>query len=106
MAELILSSPVPTHTNASKLYRSKQTRFCYRREIIYVSFSVITIELADADPAARDGNVARLFEETAAYRGNALAMRHQDERTTHAELRERTAAFAGGLQDLGLEPGD
>jgi long-chain acyl-CoA synthetase len=64
------------------------------------------MELADLDPAAREGTVARLFEETAAHHGDALAMEHHDERTTHAELRDRTAAFAGGLHDLGLEPGD
>ncbi|WP_306057579.1 class I adenylate-forming enzyme family protein [Natronococcus wangiae] len=64
------------------------------------------MELVDVDPAAREGNVARLFAETASRHGDALAMERRGDRTTHAELRERTAAFAGGLCDLGLEAGD
>ncbi|WP_339104468.1 AMP-binding protein [Haloterrigena salinisoli] len=64
------------------------------------------MDLDDVDPAAREGNVATLFDETATRHGDAQAMEHHGERTSHAELRERTAAFAGGLRELGLEPGD
>ncbi|QRV16088.1 acyl--CoA ligase [Haloterrigena salifodinae] len=64
------------------------------------------MDLDDVDPTARAGNVAKLFDETAAHHGDAQAMEYRGERTTHAELRARTAAFAGGLHELGLEPGD
>ncbi|ADB59861.1 AMP-dependent synthetase and ligase [Haloterrigena turkmenica DSM 5511] len=64
------------------------------------------MDLDDVDPTARTGNVATLFDETAAHHGDAQAMEHHGERTTHAELRDRTAAFAGGLHELGLAPGD
>ncbi|THE63789.1 AMP-dependent synthetase [Salinadaptatus halalkaliphilus] len=64
------------------------------------------MELADIDQSARSGNVARLFDETAAHHGDEQAMEHHGERTTHAELREWTAEFAGGLHDLGVAPGD
>lgn len=62
--------------------------------------------LVDVDPVAREGNVARLFAETASYHEDALAMEHRDERTTHAELHDQTATFAGGLYELGLKPDD
>ena len=64
------------------------------------------MDLEDVDPIAREGNVANLFDETAALHGDEQAMEHHGERTTHAELQEWTAAFAGGLRDLGLEPDD
>ncbi|QSW98112.1 class I adenylate-forming enzyme family protein [Haloterrigena alkaliphila] len=64
------------------------------------------MDLEDVDPVAREGNVAKLFDETASQHGDAQAMEHHGERRTHAELRDRTAAFAGGLHDLGLEPDD
>jgi fatty-acyl-CoA synthase len=46
------------------------------------------------DVAARDGS--RL----------ALVVRHQNVRWTYAELKERSADFAAGLLELGLNPGD
>ena len=64
------------------------------------------MDLEAVPEAAREGNVAQVFDETAANHGDALAMEHRGERWTHAELRDETAAFAGGLHDLGLEPGD
>jgi long-chain acyl-CoA synthetase len=64
------------------------------------------MKLDGVDQIAREGTVARLFEETARHHGEALAMEHRGERTTHAELRDRTATFAGGLCNLGLEPGN
>src|ERR1700746_1314842 len=46
------------------------------------------------DVAARDGS--RL----------AIVVRHQNVRWTYAELKERSADFAAGLLELGLNPGD
>ncbi|WP_049923786.1 class I adenylate-forming enzyme family protein [Halopiger djelfimassiliensis] len=64
------------------------------------------MELTDINTASRSGNVATLFDETARHHGDERAIEYHGESTTHAELRDRTAAFAGGLHDLGLEPGD
>ncbi len=64
------------------------------------------MDLEDVDQSAREGNVAKLFDRTAELHGDAQAMEHHGERTTHAELRAWTAEFAGGLHDLGLEPDD
>jgi len=64
------------------------------------------MELEDLSEAARSGNVARIHDETAAHHGDAPAIEYHGEITTHEELRDRTASFAGGLADLGLEPGD
>ena len=64
------------------------------------------MELEDVNASATEGNVARLFDETAEYHGEALAIEHHGDTTTHAELSDKTAEFAGGLHDLGIEPGD
>ncbi|GKZ13664.1 AMP-binding protein [Haladaptatus sp. T7] len=56
--------------------------------------------------AARSGNVARLYDETAECHAEKLALETDGKRYTHAELRDRSARFAGGLQALGLRPGD
>ncbi|WP_436347624.1 class I adenylate-forming enzyme family protein [Natronorubrum sp. FCH18a] len=64
------------------------------------------MDFTDVPVPAREGNVVRLFEETASLHGGRQAMEHHGERTTHAELQEWTATFAGGLHDLGLEPDD
>lgn len=64
------------------------------------------MELEDLGQSAKEGNVGRLFNETARHHGDALAVEHHGERVTHAELSERTAEFAGGLHDLGVKPGD
>ncbi|WP_266076423.1 class I adenylate-forming enzyme family protein [Haladaptatus caseinilyticus] len=55
---------------------------------------------------ARSGNVARLYDETADTHPGKLALEMNDERYTYAELRDRSARFAGGLHALGLQPGD
>ena len=82
------------------------------------------MESAAFSATARSGNVGRLYDETAATHPNRLAIEMggatsdgtvetdgaTSERTettyTHAELRDRSAGFAGGLRDLGLDPGD
>ncbi|MDZ7730527.1 MAG: class I adenylate-forming enzyme family protein [Natrialbaceae archaeon] len=64
------------------------------------------MELDEVADEAKAGNVAKLFDETARHHGEALAMEHRGERWTHEELRDATATFAGGLHDIGLEPGD
>ncbi|WP_458206421.1 class I adenylate-forming enzyme family protein [Haladaptatus sp. NG-SE-30] len=56
--------------------------------------------------AARSGNVARLYDETAANHPRKLALEMDGATYTHAELRERSARFAGGLRALGLCPDD
>ncbi|WP_254523250.1 class I adenylate-forming enzyme family protein [Natrinema caseinilyticum] len=56
--------------------------------------------------SARDGNVAKLFDQTAAHHGDAQAMEHHGRRWTHADVRDWTAELAGSLHGLGLEPGD
>jgi long-chain acyl-CoA synthetase len=64
------------------------------------------MELEDVSDAAREGNIARLHNETAEHHGDAPAIEYHGEYTTHEELRDVSARFAGGLADLGLEPGD
>ncbi|SEV97425.1 class I adenylate-forming enzyme family protein [Natrinema salifodinae] len=64
------------------------------------------MDLEAIDPSARTGNVAKLFDQAAAEHGDARAMEHYGTGWTHAEVRDWTAAVAGGLHDLGLEPGD
>jgi len=64
------------------------------------------MELEDLSLSSEEGNVAKLFDETAKRHADALAIEHHGERTTHAELSEETAEFAGGLHDSGVEPGD
>lgn len=56
--------------------------------------------------AARTGNVARLYDETAERHPEKLALETDGERYTHAELRDRSARFAGGLRARGFRPGD
>ncbi|MFC7045971.1 class I adenylate-forming enzyme family protein [Halobacteriaceae archaeon GCM10025711] len=55
---------------------------------------------------ARTGNVARLFDETAAERGDAVAIEHRGTELGYDAVSHRTATFAGGLHDRGLDPGD
>lgn len=52
--------------------------------------------------------IGRFFDRTAASRpdGDALVARHQGVRWTWRTLRERVDAFAAGLLDTGLTPGD
>ncbi|WP_435153175.1 class I adenylate-forming enzyme family protein [Haladaptatus sp. DFWS20] len=54
--------------------------------------------------AARSGNVARLYDETAETHPEKLALEMNGERYTYAELRDRSARFAGGLHARGLQP--
>lgn len=56
--------------------------------------------------AARSGNVARLYDETAETHGNRIAIEMGGETYTHERLAERSARFAGGLRALGLTAGD
>ena len=60
-------------------------------------------DLADSD---RSGNVAKLHDATASFHGDHLAIESYGTELTHAELRDASARFAGGLHDLGLEPDD
>jgi len=64
------------------------------------------MDLTDVSEAAHSGNVARVHDETAEHHGDAQALEYHGETMTHAELRDVSAAFAGGLADLGLEPDD
>ncbi|MFP4625888.1 MAG: class I adenylate-forming enzyme family protein [Natronomonas sp.] len=52
------------------------------------------------------GNVAKLHEETVRHHGDSLAIEYHGSELTHAELGSASARFAGGLADLGLDPGD
>jgi long-chain acyl-CoA synthetase len=62
------------------------------------------IEDFGADPLS--GNVAALHDRTVERYGDLPAIEMDGETMTHAELRDRSAAFAGGLADLGLGDGD
>ncbi|MWG36352.1 class I adenylate-forming enzyme family protein [Halomarina oriensis] len=64
------------------------------------------MHIADTTEAGRSGNAANLFDETARCHGESLAIEAGGDRTSHAELRGATGAFAGGLHDLGLAPDD
>ncbi len=55
---------------------------------------------------ARHGNVAGLYDAVAEERGDALAIEMDGTELSHGELKRRSASFAGGLHDLGLEPED
>ncbi|WP_117594347.1 class I adenylate-forming enzyme family protein [Haloprofundus halophilus] len=57
-------------------------------------------------PAARSGNAARVYDETAAERGDALALETGNTRYSHAELSDRSARLAGALHERGLDPDD
>ncbi len=64
------------------------------------------MRLADVSAEAREGNVVRLHDETVEHHSDAPAIEFHGEVLTHADLRDRSASFAGGLADLGLDPGD
>ncbi|ELY64962.1 class I adenylate-forming enzyme family protein [Natrinema versiforme] len=64
------------------------------------------MDLASVTEDAREGNVARLHDETARHHGDAQAIEYHGRTLTHDELRAASSRFAGGLADLGLEPGD
>ncbi|MFB6118931.1 class I adenylate-forming enzyme family protein [Halosegnis sp.] len=64
------------------------------------------LEIDDFGDAVDGGNVARLFDTTADARGDAPAIETPETSLSHREFRQRTRAFAGGLHERGLEPGD
>ncbi len=64
------------------------------------------MDLEDVSERAKSGNVAALHDETARLHGDALAIEYHDQTLTHEELRAASAAFAGGLADLGIDPDD
>ena len=64
------------------------------------------MDVSDLDESARTGNVAKLHDATASLHGDHLAVESYGTELTHAELRDASARFAGGLHDLGLEPDD
>jgi long-chain acyl-CoA synthetase len=53
-----------------------------------------------------DGNAGLLYDVTAEERGDEPAIETVDRTITHAEFRDRSARFAGGLAERGLEPDD
>ena len=64
------------------------------------------MDISDLDASTREGNVAKLHDATASLHGDALAIESYGTELTHAELRDASDRFAGGLHDLGLEPDD
>ncbi|THE64019.1 AMP-dependent synthetase [Salinadaptatus halalkaliphilus] len=56
--------------------------------------------------SVESANAGALYDVTAAERGDNPAIKMGDRTLTHAEFRDRSARFAGGLADLGLEPDD
>ncbi|AHG02005.1 AMP-dependent synthetase (plasmid) [Halostagnicola larsenii XH-48] len=64
------------------------------------------MDLADVTEDARKGNVARLHDETARLHGDAQAIEYHGRTLTHNDLQAESARFAGGLANLGIEPGD
>ncbi|PGF15695.1 AMP-dependent synthetase [Natrinema sp. CBA1119] len=64
------------------------------------------MELASVSKDAREGNVARLHDETARLHGDARAIEYHGQTLTHDDLKTESSRFAGGLADLGIEPGD
>lgn len=64
------------------------------------------MQLSDLGTTARAGNVARVHDATASHHPDGIAIESFGAETTHAELRDRSARFAGGLGELGLEPDD
>ncbi|WP_158057258.1 class I adenylate-forming enzyme family protein [Halorussus halophilus] len=56
--------------------------------------------------SVRSGNVARLYAETARTHPDRLAVEMGGRSLTHAEYDAHASRFAGGLRELGLDPGD
>ena len=64
------------------------------------------MDLARVSEAARAGTVARLHDETVRHHGDAQAIEYHGQTLTHEDLQASSSRFAGGLADLGIEPGD
>jgi len=64
------------------------------------------MEISDLPESVRTGNVAKIHDHTAEVVGDRPALKTEDRTLTHADLAERSAEFAGGLHEMGLEPGD
>ncbi|SEQ90002.1 class I adenylate-forming enzyme family protein [Natrinema salaciae] len=64
------------------------------------------MDLATVTERARDGNVAQLHDETVRHHGDAQAIEYHGRTLTHEELQAESSRFAGGLTELGIEPGD
>ena len=64
------------------------------------------MDLADVSQGAREGNVARLHQETARHHGDATAIEGGETRLTHAEFGTESARFAGALRDAGHGAGE
>ncbi|HKJ58549.1 MAG TPA: AMP-binding protein, partial [Halobacteriales archaeon] len=63
-------------------------------------------EPTDFSEDVRSGNALEVYAETARRRGDALAIEMGGWTISHVGLLDRARRFAGGLADLGLEPGD
>ena len=61
------------------------------------------LDLDTFGKTVRGGNVARMYDETAAARGDAAALEFHGETLTHEELRAVSRAVGGGLHELGIE---
>ena len=66
----------------------------------------MALDITAFGDAVEGGNVARLYDTTAEHRGDAAALESHGSVVGHAEFHAATAAFAGGLHELGVETGD
>jgi long-chain acyl-CoA synthetase len=64
------------------------------------------MEIDDLSEESREGNAAKLHDETARLHGEALAIEYHGDTLTHEELREESSRFAGELAAHGVEPDD
>jgi len=64
------------------------------------------MEISDLPEDVREGNVAQIHDATADIVGDRPALETPERTVTHEELRDRSAAFAGGLRELGIEKGE
>jgi long-chain acyl-CoA synthetase len=64
------------------------------------------MKLSEIDQTSQTGNVANLFDATAQYHGDALAVEMREYELTHAELQEAAKRFACGLREYGIETGE
>lgn len=64
------------------------------------------MEIADLPDEVTSGNVAKIHDHTAEVVGDRPALETGDRTVTHEELARRSAEFAGGLHEMGIEEGD